>query len=588
MSDIHNAIGTAEMATQRVNYFAGQFLEDKDFKDEQSYHMARRHQLNQELFSHGVRKGFQVELYGAEEKSLRVLPGAAIDKRGRELWLSDAKVLQPLSVADGNYILCMQAGEQLSAQETYAHRDPAKKDNRESTWTGHTRKAEIIEFSLVNVKQLAEIAGHYIRLAQVESKDGRFFALDNGQRQLSNVSVDGSLNIRAAGHYIDMVGDDGKLNAYIGAKDGVTFSSAGNRMSLFGDGALYVRNMHGMVVATDWGGSGTLHVQGKAFMQHELQVNHDALFKGPVQALGAIQFAGAELKSHTAEDKKTGAMLDSQKGNLYLHGNEALYITNRRGVFIGKEGDYTCGLTVAGKTTVNGDFQADQGALFKGTVQALGTIQVAGAELKSHTEVGGKTFPLLYSHAGNLYLGGEQALCISNKQGVVIKKEAGSSGDLTVEGETTLKGNLTLPGGVFKYHAGNPNVEERNRIKGIDFSSGAQRLHISGDEKLYLLNKGGVVICNDWGGSAEYSLEVKGKSTFRELVTFNSGTRSLTDINTLAKKELKKDGEFLFLVEKKVGTSEEKDVGNFFIFWRTSGVIKSCHLKSNLPDMKGL
>ena len=69
---------------KRLNYFTGQFLVEKDFNDEQAYHVDMRRLHNRWLHSWGVANGgLQVEKKA--DKTLAVAAGLAIDKDGNEI-----------------------------------------------------------------------------------------------------------------------------------------------------------------------------------------------------------------------------------------------------------------------------------------------------------------------------------------------------------------------------------------------------------------------------------------------------------------------------------------------------------------------
>ena len=72
---------------KRLNYFRHQFLNEKDFQDEQAYHLEMRRRLNRSLYSEGVIEGLQVER--RSEREVTITPGVAIDRQGREIVLSD-------------------------------------------------------------------------------------------------------------------------------------------------------------------------------------------------------------------------------------------------------------------------------------------------------------------------------------------------------------------------------------------------------------------------------------------------------------------------------------------------------------------
>ena len=70
---------------KRLNYFNSQFLKEKDFQDEQAYHIQMRRLQNQRLHSWGIIYGLDVSQVGNTEVS--VTAGMAIDKDGREIFL---------------------------------------------------------------------------------------------------------------------------------------------------------------------------------------------------------------------------------------------------------------------------------------------------------------------------------------------------------------------------------------------------------------------------------------------------------------------------------------------------------------------
>ena len=76
---------------KRVNYFTHQFLVEKDFDDEQDYHIDMRRQHNRVNHSWGVAEGLDVTK--TENKKVTISPGTSIDKDGQEIVL-----LEPLPV----------------------------------------------------------------------------------------------------------------------------------------------------------------------------------------------------------------------------------------------------------------------------------------------------------------------------------------------------------------------------------------------------------------------------------------------------------------------------------------------------------
>jgi hypothetical protein len=83
---------------KRPNFFAGQLLDDDDFKAEQDCHLAqqRRHAAN----FHGAGViGLEVEAQG--DRTVLIRPGLAIDRLGREIVLDTAQLLSLADVAPG-------------------------------------------------------------------------------------------------------------------------------------------------------------------------------------------------------------------------------------------------------------------------------------------------------------------------------------------------------------------------------------------------------------------------------------------------------------------------------------------------------
>ena len=72
---------------QRLHYFNHQFLNEKDFQDEQDYQISMRRRLTKSLHKWGVAEGLKVEQKG--DREIVVRPGIAIDRNGREIILAN-------------------------------------------------------------------------------------------------------------------------------------------------------------------------------------------------------------------------------------------------------------------------------------------------------------------------------------------------------------------------------------------------------------------------------------------------------------------------------------------------------------------
>ena len=82
---------------QRLRYFHGMLLDDKDFQAEQAYHIRKRRFLNRMLHGWGVVCG--LELSGKKgDRSIDVSSGMALDCCGNEIWVPHRKPIDLLSL----------------------------------------------------------------------------------------------------------------------------------------------------------------------------------------------------------------------------------------------------------------------------------------------------------------------------------------------------------------------------------------------------------------------------------------------------------------------------------------------------------
>ena len=82
---------------QRLRYFHGMLLDDKDFQAEQAYHIRKRRFLNRMLHGWGVVCG--LELKGNKgDRSIDVTSGMALDCCGNEIWVPHTKPIDLMSL----------------------------------------------------------------------------------------------------------------------------------------------------------------------------------------------------------------------------------------------------------------------------------------------------------------------------------------------------------------------------------------------------------------------------------------------------------------------------------------------------------
>ncbi|MFB2835351.1 hypothetical protein [Floridanema evergladense] len=88
---IHQSVDciACELPTQeRLNYFTGQFLTERDFQDEQSYLLGKHRQHNRYLHGYGTVCGLKVEQHpnpACRDRFIIIQPGFALDCCGREI-----------------------------------------------------------------------------------------------------------------------------------------------------------------------------------------------------------------------------------------------------------------------------------------------------------------------------------------------------------------------------------------------------------------------------------------------------------------------------------------------------------------------
>jgi hypothetical protein len=104
---------------KRLNYFRHQFLDEKDFQDEQKYHIEMRRLLNRLLHSEGIVDGLNVER--ADDQEIRISPGMALDREGREIILARETTRNLESIAAGSHgFVTISYNEQMEQADRYS------------------------------------------------------------------------------------------------------------------------------------------------------------------------------------------------------------------------------------------------------------------------------------------------------------------------------------------------------------------------------------------------------------------------------------------------------------------------------------
>lgn len=166
--------------TKRLRYFNGQFLEEKDFSDEQEYHLDRFRRHNRLLHTYGIAEGLEVTaVVGAGEVTVGV--GTALDNQGRMIVLATGESLSLNAFANKTVLVV------ISYDQTGV--DPATVGNQGQA----TRWEERPKVQLVD-ESAAPSEGTHIRLARVEvSGDRTVSTFDDSVRQRAGVRVGGEL-----------------------------------------------------------------------------------------------------------------------------------------------------------------------------------------------------------------------------------------------------------------------------------------------------------------------------------------------------------------------------------------------------------
>jgi hypothetical protein len=162
---------------KRLNYFHHQFLDEKDFQDEQSYHISMRRLHNRTLHRWGVVEGLTVERRG--DRQIIVRPGFAIDREGREIVLGNEIVHDVANSGGGGH-----------AYVTIAYKESHHEDDRQnaSGMEGYRRTTELPE--LHARRHTPSELGATVVLARIHlDGSGNISDIDMEGRQTAGVAI---------------------------------------------------------------------------------------------------------------------------------------------------------------------------------------------------------------------------------------------------------------------------------------------------------------------------------------------------------------------------------------------------------------
>ncbi len=163
---------------KRPNYFTSEFLVDKDFIDEQTYHRDMRYRHNQLLHTWGIVDGLTVKKTG--DKQVTVSPGMAINKDGKEIILPSDPSPQPINLSG--------TGDVYVTIEYQDIKDDADKDTTSGVINEYRRITE--RPFLKSTTSQPTNDGVVILLAKVNlSNNGNINTLDDSVRIFASAKI---------------------------------------------------------------------------------------------------------------------------------------------------------------------------------------------------------------------------------------------------------------------------------------------------------------------------------------------------------------------------------------------------------------
>lgn len=170
---------------KRVRYFDHQFLHEKDFTEEQAYHIRMRKEHNRLLHTSGIVHGLDLSKASGVPK-VKVSPGMAIDPEGQEIVLAEEKEID----------IDVQTFSNKSIFVTIAYSESAAEETSETGVTGKTRW---IESSTPAVNEALPTTPHVI-LGRVRVDSTNGFIIDDGilpTQRLTAGAVGGDMKARS-------------------------------------------------------------------------------------------------------------------------------------------------------------------------------------------------------------------------------------------------------------------------------------------------------------------------------------------------------------------------------------------------------
>ena len=624
---------------KRVRFFDGQFLQDQDFVDEQKYHLDRDRRHLRLLHVAGIADGLAVAASAGQPNQLTVAPGTAIDSDGRQLALAQTATVD---------LPAERFNDKQGVELYISYRESAEDEQAEAGSRDFTRWLERPQLTAIAPGEAYAGATPPVLLARVALDNAGRVTVNDTVRSYSGLRLPGpaadapTLRTTASGQ-VSLAGSlsvDGNVGIGTTASEKKltvagdlrftatsTISSAG-RLHISGEEILYLLNKSGVVVGKEWGGTGSLTVQGDlqaggaASVAGNLLVNGNvgigtstpgaklvvsggAIFMDGTQKIlfndqdisnnlklqlwsgyglginSGTMFYAARLR-HSWRDQD-GAnermeLLTTAEGGLNVKGTGASSFAGSLGVgaapsarlsVVQKDAKEIAGtvqsavvrvsagslaeaegsevaLSSTGLTVTNNmslgvrAIRTTKGTDWRTTALGLGmdvdnTVR-AGAALFLHANgnvgvdatspnsdlqignfEGQNRYLALKVAGGNAYRAGIRLWAWQENFGYSIEFDERAT---VANGLHIRTHNVNANGESRVFVAPNGNVgigtttpEQKLTVNGeLRFTNGtiisaAGRLHISGDEILYLLNKNGVVVGKEWGGTGDLTVQ---------------------------------------------------------------------------------
>jgi Chaperone of endosialidase len=373
---------------KRVRFFDGQFLQDQDFVDEQKYHLDRERRHLRMLHVAGIADGLAVSASASEPNKVTVAPGTAIDSDGRQLALAEARTVDlPAGTFNDKQGVELYISYQESAEDVQTTKGSSD----------FTRWLERPKLEAVAPGGAYAGATPPVLLARVALDSAGRVTVDDTVRAYSGLRLPGAAadapTLRStAGGQVALTGSltvDGNLG--VGTPPSARLSVA----------------QSGATAITGTAQSAVVRVSAGAL--GEDQGSEVALSSTGLTVTNNMSLGVRAIRTEKGKDWYTTALGLGMDVDNTVRAGAALFLHANRNVGIGTT-------TPPERLSVAGDMQV-------GRVKLL-------AEKRTGEDGAFSTITC----NGRLHITGDEILWLLNKNGVIVSKNWGGNGDLTVEG----------------------------------------------------------------------------------------------------------------------------------------------------------